>query len=408
MFAVLILSAITYIPWATAVRTQQAEAQAQRSAPENPLSIYREGYSLRWLEDRDFLYGPALLDFDLKAFLASNAPHILPYADFISHWCGYYSVSPKVILTIMEMRTEIISKNVAGQAIQNPLAGLVAGSGFEEQVRNMLAALYADFYTYRNAVQNTRGTISLNSASFALLNVFRGSSTPVAFASSAELVRGRFNETYSRLFPSTPKRALADTQDLPTIPLQLPWKNGDSWYFNGVHTQTGMDPGVLSSIDFTRTWTLKWGDDTSKDFVVAAHDGTVTVFSTCSMRVTSPSGWATNYYHLDGVIATSGEQVTANQTIAIYANSLDQAVCQGGFSSGPHVHFSLLNNGAYTALDGTTLSGYVVHSGRFSYDSDPSFMWLESSGVRYYAFAQAILSTPPVLAKKVRGQLISD
>ena len=48
----------------------------------------------------------------------------------------------------------------------------------------------------------------------------------------------------------------------------------------------------------------------STDHVVAALDGTVTVFSSCSIRVTSPSGWATNYYHLMNIAVANGAQVT--------------------------------------------------------------------------------------------------
>jgi len=126
--------------------------------------------------------------------------------------------------------------------------------------------------------------------------------------------------------------------------------------------------------------------------VVAAHDGTVTVFSNCFVRVTGSNGWATNYYHLDNLVVSSGDVVTRNQTIGVYANTKSQALCDGGHSTGPHVHFSLLNNGIYASLLGVELSGYTVHPGRHSYDSNHSYMWIERNGTKYYAYSDTLLN----------------
>jgi hypothetical protein len=41
--------------------------------------------------------------------------------------------------------------------------------------------------------------------------------------------------------------------------------------------------------------------------------------------------------------------------------------CAGGFATGPHVHFSLLYNGAYVDLEGAQLSGWTVRSGKGDY-----------------------------------------
>jgi len=364
---------------------------------QNPAAVYPAGYSARWIEDAAFVYGPDLLTFDVRQYLAGAAPHLVQYAEVISHWSGYYSISPKLLLTILELRSGAISKGPNPDSLANPSAGLVPGADFETQVRNLLNALFDHFYAYRRLAQPS-GDGAINAATFALLNLFRGTAAPAAFAVSVDPLRGDFLTTFSRLFPDTrgevltPADAHANAIPPPDL-LQLPWKNGTSWYFGGVHTTTGQNNGSpMSSLDFA-SGGQSWGDDTSGDFVVAAHAGTVTVFSSCNVRVTSPTGWATNYYHLSNVAVANGSQVQANQTLAVYANSLNQALCNGGSSSGPHVHFSLLNNGAFSALDGVALSGYVVHPGRFSYDADPNYMWLEKNGTRYFANSYPIVST---------------
>ncbi len=173
--------------------------------------------------------------------------------------------------------------------------------------------------------------------------------------------------------------------------LDLPFDHKREWFFNGVHTWTGNDDGTpMSSIDLTRNWETIWGDDVSDDWVSAAHDGVISVFSSCYVRITHPSGWATDYYHIDNVLFNTGDQVRAGQIISNYADNLAQAICQGGSATGPQLHFSLLKDGSRYALDDQALSLWKIHSGVRSYDSNPENMWLEKNGVLYYAYQNTL------------------
>jgi LasA protease len=368
----------------------------QKPAPADPIRVFDEGFSARWLEDSEFVYAPALLDFDLQAYLAASAPHLLPHADAMSHWAGYYSISPKLLLALLDMQSGVLSA-ASPAAMANPTGGLAAGSGFDEQIRILMMGLTVDFYAFREA-SGGRST-AMNAATFALLNAFRAATQTGLTVAAADDLRRRFLDAYVRLFPLPAPRAPMAVDVAAIAPanfLQLPWKHNQAWFFNGVHTQTGSDPGVMNSIDVARSFAINWGDNTGTDYVVAAHAGTVTVFSSCNVRVTAPNGWATSYYHLSNVVVSSGMQVSANDTIGVYANSLSQALCQGGHSTRPHLHFSLLQNGAFAALDGTDLGGYIVHAGRYSYDADPNYMWLQSvaTGTRHYVNRSALVSTP--------------
>jgi hypothetical protein len=177
--------------------------------------------------------------------------------------------------------------------------------------------------------------------------------------------------------------------------LDLPFAEPQAWQFNGAHTWSGDDDGSpMSSLDFASSWSQDWGDDTSGDRVAAAHDGEVTVFSSCYVQVQHPDGWGTRYYHLDNVTVATGQQVRAGDPLATYAGNQEQALCSGGHSTGPHLHFALMRNGQYTSLQDVALSGYVVHPGTSSYDSNRDRMWLEKRGRRYYAFAEQIATEP--------------
>jgi LasA protease len=376
-----------------------ASGQVREGPPPSPPRAatnvtYPVGYTEPWVEDSTFVYGPSLLGFDVAAYLGANAPHLVSHAEVISHWCGFYSVSPKVLLAVLEARSGVLT---SPGAIADPTAGLVAGASFDDQVQALLAELTEDFYAFRGRSQAERDAAGMNAATFALVNAFRNDATIEAFAPAVESARESFIGMLTRLFPE----ALLDRQlDVsidaipPTDLIQMPWTLGDSWYFNGVHTNSGNNSGPRASIDFTRIWQL-WGGNVTTDYVVASLPGTVTVFSSCQVRVTSLTGWAVNYYHLDQIQVTTGQQVTPNQRLAAYAGNESQALCQGGSSTGPHVHFTLIQDGFFSALDGATLGTYLVHSGQFDYDDREDFMWLERNGTRYYAYQHAIQSYPP-------------
>jgi hypothetical protein len=107
-------------------------------------------------------------------------------------------------------------------------------------------------------------------------------------------------------------------------------------------------------------------------------------------------GWETTYYHIENIQNFSGT-INQNEKIGVIANTLAEAICSGGSSTGPHVHFNLKHNGALVAINGTPLSGWYVHAGRWNYDTDPNYMWLERSGVKKFANTNRVLSEVPPL-----------
>jgi murein DD-endopeptidase MepM/ murein hydrolase activator NlpD len=173
-----------------------------------------------------------------------------------------------------------------------------------------------------------------------------------------------------------------------TNTLRLPWTLGQyNWGSGGVHTTFGGCPAQAcayprSSLDFWRPgW--GWNSDTSSGRVVAANAGTVTKYSACQVRVTSPDGWATNYYHLDGILVNTGDVVVAGQRLSGIANTEAAALCQGGSSTGPHFHFSLINAGAHVDIDQSEFSGWKVNATavNFDYDTNCTRMYFTRAGI---------------------------
>jgi hypothetical protein len=202
-----------------------------------------------------------------------------------------------------------------------------------------------------------------------------------------------FYQTYLRLFgnddPLDKKNDVNTPEDVnplaaPENLLQLPYLQGSSWRFGGVHDNSGCINSTnctfrdASALDFYPGG-LSWGADTSNMWVAASASGIPIKISACYFKILHGGGWETTYYHLENIQNFSGS-INQNDKIGVVANSLAEATCSGGAASSPHVHFTLKHNGALVAINGTPLSRWVVHSGRWSYDTDPNYMWLEREG----------------------------
>ena len=63
-----------------------------------------------------------MFNFDIEAYLANQAPHLLPYSEVISHWSGYSSISPKVLLALIEQQSSLLTQqHKSAVALDRPL-----------------------------------------------------------------------------------------------------------------------------------------------------------------------------------------------------------------------------------------------------------------------------------------------
>ena len=84
----------------------------------------------------------------------------------------------------------------------------------------------------------------------------------------------------------------------------------------------------------------------------------------------------------------NGTRIEAGDEIGNYADNSDDALCEGGGSSGPHVHFSLLNlDGTDQSLNGKYLGTYkVFNKNNRDYEKDCNiFYFKERNGEKYCA-----------------------
>lgn len=358
------------------------------------------------LSNGQFVYGPNIGNFDIADFFSHSAPHLLPYAEELYVRSEYHSMNPKVYLTLIEMTSQLISNQEATMdEIESPLG--FEERGFITQI-DRISEIMDDAYYLRlyqfpplPETEQSSSNLTLTDGSTFEVPPTINAGTYAVMATLAQLRDAdgmaialdnadpdSFYQTYLTLFPddnplseSNPiyvPGGIGSLEALPLNLLQLPYLRGEAWQFNGVHGTN------MSSLDFSPGW-QDWGIDTSDMWVAAAAAGTPHKISDCYFKITHSDGWETLYYHLEN-IQNFGSSIQQNDRIGVIADTYAEATCNGGYSARPHVHFTLQRNGVWIPLNGTALSGWVVHSGRWDYDTDPNYMWLERNGVKKYAY----------------------
>ena len=383
---------------------------SMESSDVNQLSLS----SLTILSDQQFVFNNELALLDWDSFFNSYAPHLKNRQDVILNWAGLSSINPKLLLALMELKSNIISAPLSAN-IDKPFGDLTAAVGFSAQVKDISNQLSQYFYSYiklqqdasKGAQDKNRLITPTSAATVALTKVLSNSVTshdslnsPLAVDNHSDLydVLSSYEKIFAQSadslldinsFASTPKTKdkaqilksdsrsqLTEESQNNAFSMRLPWPSGNTWRAGGAHSNTGSG-FPYSSLDFYNSH-AGWGEDTP--WVQSANSGRIVRFSTCNVRVIHSSGYATSYYHMSNLQHNSRAHVNAGDWLGKYANSKSQALCEGGQSTGPHLHFSLLNDGQYTSLQGHMLGNYRVSVGRSNYDSDCRYNYLFSNG----------------------------
>jgi hypothetical protein len=333
------------------------------------------------LSDGQFVWGPNAADFDPRAYLQARKSPLLPYADHLALWADYTSVNPQVLLTVLEIQLGWVSRIDPATTPEQIEAQI------EETAMDLAMAFYEHLYLWgarRPAGQPAPAggpVILLDDGSAQLLDPATTSgsyavarvlgSPPAVDGLQAQAVSSDGTEVFPQVFGSLfPGVDPLDSSNLitpqaapPADLLQLPFPLGATWVASGAHSWNGGSyPPPYSSLDF-----FTGGATCSNPpnlFAVAAATGSATrpYGYDCWLELDHGGGWVTSYYHLQHLY--SGAPLTRNGK----AGTIACEICAGGFATGPHVHFSLKFNGAYTSVEGIKLSGWTVHVGAVPYD----------------------------------------
>lgn len=140
----------------------------------------------------------------------------------------------------------------------------------------------------------------------------------------------------------------------------LPWAAGQTWTMTGgPHPDSGMgDKRPWSAID------LAYGP--SVGVIRAAESGVVWRSSDCPnfIRVDHGGGYRTGYYHVVNERVSNGQTVIRGDALA----SEGMGTGCGGYTTGPHVHFSMRYYDTRIEIGGTQLGGWEVRDGGSPYN----------------------------------------
>ncbi|MCC7248549.1 MAG: M23 family metallopeptidase [Lysobacter sp.] len=166
--------------------------------------------------------------------------------------------------------------------------------------------------------------------------------------------------------------------------LRLPYALNKSWWISGAHSDAG--GSIMSSLDMN-AGTGGWGTDQSLNYVRASASGTFKRHSSCFAEVIHQYNWSTAYYHMDKLQFTTNQQVDKGVYIGIPASTKTQALCGGGASTGPHMHWTLLRYSSPVRIHNVKISGYTINANStIQYDTNCSLNYLIKNGVKYCPF----------------------
>ena len=298
-----------------------------------PLEVTYEGPIL--IHNSQFGYtGQDRLSFSTEDHLQRNYPRLLPLRPAIDTWSSRFGVHPQVLSALVD--DYFVGMEIIGD--QEDFDTVV-------QIASALATAYAqqapDHLTASRAAKATADALFFELRPRAGLTVDRA--TRNAEAVAAPKLFGYF---------------------------QPPWEIGETWAGGGAHSS------AHNSLDFWGRW-VPWGGDTSPYWVAAMQSGIARVWSSCGMAIIHPNGWVTDYYHLDNIQVTDRTAVERNARIANYADNEPQAICSGGWSSGPHVHMSVRYDSTGVSVDESNLdfTAFSHNEGVGDYDSNCNTSW---------------------------------
>jgi hypothetical protein len=333
--------------------------------------------------DGQFVWGPNVGAFNVKIYLESRGSELAEFATEIELWASYTSVNPKILLAILELHYGMVDDPSSDFSSEEVI------STIQETADSLAVAFYTHLYTWgaHGSQDPSEGSLTPPEINFSdgTRAVISNDVSSGGFAIAAHLasVTGReawgmtmdekdpasFLSVFRTLFPEVD--LLAETNDIipPDLPpddlFQMPFPLGSSWRFGGPHSWRGDDTRPFSSMDFNA------GGGTCeappKMFSVAAASGSAIRPNdhSCWLEIDHAGGWTSSYYHLQRLIDPQGDIVDQNASLGQIACEL----CAGGWSNGPHVHWSVKYNGAYVSLEGVKISGWTIHVGPKAYST---------------------------------------
>ena len=357
-----------------------------------PSSFEAVASSFKIIPDSELVNSPSNAYFDVKAFVNERNGFLAVYsepvdgspmtgAQIVERVALEYSVNPRLLLTLLEYQSNWVTKsNPPEETRVYPLRYYEA---WREGLYNQLAwaanLLNEGYYLWKLNLISAwilsdssviRVDPTINPGTAGVLNVMRYLNAQDTWTGAVS--EDGIYETYVHFFgyPFVYTYEPLIPGDLTQPILQLPFEKGDVWSFTG-GPHGGWNTGsAWAAIDFAPPGEAL-GCFPSEAWVVASTPGEI-VYSDHGAVIQDLDGdgvWQTGWSILYMHIATSdrievGEYLDAGDRIG-------HPSCEGGFSTGTHLHIARRYNGEWIAADSDlplVLDGWVSVGYGVEYD----------------------------------------
>jgi LasA protease len=348
------------------------------------------GSQFQIIPDSLFINGPAQVGFDTNAFISAHPGWLKDYSEYafdgnrsgaeiIDYVAMNFSISPRVLIALLDYQDGALSlPSLPEESRAYPL-------GYRDELHR---GLYMQLVWAANLLNNAYyGWRIGDLVEFDHLDGTQERIDPWQNAASAA-----FHYYFSRLLDGD-QYARAVAQDgfaliyknlfgdpwqnpVPHIPgslqqpvFTLPFLPGPTWaYTGGPHTGFGEgDP--LAAIDFAPGASSS-GCVTSDEWVTAVAPGVVARSEAGAVVLDldgdgdERTGWVVFYFHIE-----TRDRVPVGKTLQT-GDQIGHPSCEGGRTTGTHVHVARKYNGEWMPADGViplNLGGWIAHEGAIEY-----------------------------------------
>jgi LysM repeat protein len=381
-----------------------------------PNTLAETSSSEKLLPDSEVTYSPSTIDFDIQGFVREAGGYLSTYEEYLMS-TGYtsgaeiihrialeYSINPRLLLAFLEYKSGWVYGWPAGADTDDYPLDYVneLKRGLYFQCAWFASTMMDGYYGWREGRrlaitfqdgQALRLAPELNAGSVGLMNVF---TYLYDFEGWAHTLYGDdgFIVFYENMFPNPWIRAQSVEPLIPADTVQpemiLPFEEDVLWAFTGGPHAAWSAADVWAALDFAPASDIN-GCYESNAWVVASMSGLV-VRSVNGVVVIDQdgdgyeqTGWTLLYLH----IATR-DRVELGTWVEV-GDRIGHPSCEGGRSTGTHIHIARRYNGEWLPADGAlpfTLSGWVARRGNNAYEG-----WLIRGDEIVYASTASTFET---------------
>ncbi len=345
------------------------------------------------LPDSAVIDSPCAADFDISAFVTEAGGYLSTFsqlvagarisgAEVVRRVADNQSINPRLLLAIVEYRSGLVFADDTPGDIYHPLNfNNEFFKGLYQELSLAARMINTGYYGWRYGQMTTvtfadqvsqRIAANLNAGSAGIVYMF-SQLYPSAVWEERLFGTGGFMETYLTMFPDPMLCAaeveplLSDKVNAPQ--LELPFLAGEVWAFTAGPHYSWVEGTPLGALDFAPnikdakcTISPLWAR-ASAPGVVTRSDNSV-VMLTLEDESGTPTGWEVMYMHI-----AEKERVSLG-THLLTNDPIGHPSCEGGSSTGTHVHIARKFKGEWLAAEGLfpfVLSGWTVFPGERIY-----------------------------------------